>query len=70
MISKKCLVSCAENLPRLYEMKFIVDEYRNAIKTLSKNLRNIFMRIISRKEIEDSEKLDLRCFKVLVRFCI
>ncbi|CBY20723.1 unnamed protein product [Oikopleura dioica] len=56
---QKCLVSCAENLPRLYEMKFIVDEYRNAIKALSKNLRNIFMRIISQKEIEDSVNLDL-----------
>ena len=41
-------------------MKFIVDEYRNAIKALSKNLRNIFMRVISQKEIEDAEKLDLR----------
>ena len=41
-------------------MKFIVDEYRSAIKALSKNLRNIFMRVISQKEIEDAEKLDLR----------
>jgi len=51
-------------------MKFIVDEYRNAIKALSKNLRNIFMRIISQKEIEDSEKLDLRYFKAQLRFSI
>ena len=41
-------------------MKFIVDEYRESIKKLSIVLRNIFMRVVSQKEIEDTASLDLR----------
>ena len=43
-------------------MKFIVDEYRESIKKLSIVLRNIFMRVVSQKEIEDTASLDLRYY--------
>ena len=58
----QCLTNSLQNLPRPYELKHVQKNYVESLRLTSKLLKLIFMRLISRKELEGEFPRELARF--------